>query len=243
MTERSHQDILLTAMRLSPTPLDDDQLSERTGIRPRQQVNQICRRLQRAGVVRRYEGPDGKLVSELIAGVDPVVAAVVASVPSQDLQEAADPAADPTEHRLPPGASGEQRAAERVMLDLLGERLSQVLRPARIRLPSGVRVEVDGADPDRTTLVECWAHQGTVKSAQRSKVLADAFKLSWVATSIYPRPRLVLCLSDPAAAAPFVSTRSWPAQALRDTGIEVVVVELPTGIPQQIEAAQQRQFR
>lgn len=236
---------MLAALRLSPTPLDDDQLSERTGIRPRQQVNQICRGLQCAGVVRRYVGPDGKLVNELITDVDPAVAAVVPPAASQDLQEKATDrtVAGPIEHRLPPGSSGEQRAAERVILDLLGKRLGQVLEPTRITMPSGVRAEVDGADPERTILVECWAHQGMVKSAQRHKVLADAFKLSWIATTIYPRPRLILCLSDPAAAAPFVSLRSWPAQALRDAGIEVIVVELPTEIRQHIKAAQQRQYR
>jgi hypothetical protein len=45
----------------------------------------------------------------------------------------------------------------------------------------------------------CWAHQGPPKSAQKHKVLADAFKLAWIATTVYPRPQLILCLSDPLA--------------------------------------------
>jgi hypothetical protein len=31
-------------------------------------------------------------------------------------------------------------------------------------------------------------------------ILADAFKLASIATTIYPKPQLILCLSDPLAA-------------------------------------------
>jgi hypothetical protein len=146
------------------------------------------------------------------------------------------------EHRLPPGRSPEQRDAERVMLDLLGRELA--LAPTKIAVASGARVEVDGCDTHRTILVECWAHQGAPKSAQRHKVLADALKLTWIASTIYPRLRLIVCMSDPAAAAPFQPTaRSWAAQALRDLEIAIHVVDLPEATRQEIRAAQQRQYR
>jgi len=105
---------------------------------------------------------------------------------------------------VPAGDSAEQRGAERVMLDLLGSQLGLELNPDTITVPSGERVQVDGADASRTVLAECWAHQGAPKSVQKHKVLADAFKLAWIATTIYPRPRLILCLSDPLAAGPFL---------------------------------------
>jgi hypothetical protein len=72
------------------------------------------------------------------------------------------------------------------MLDLLGQQLGRNLNPARLAVPSGERVEVDGADADQSILVECWAHQGPPKSAQRHKVLADAFKLTWIAPPCTP---------------------------------------------------------
>jgi hypothetical protein len=59
---------VVQALRLSSLPLDDDQLSERSGIHPRQTINQICRGLERRGEVRRYLGPDGKIVNELVTG-------------------------------------------------------------------------------------------------------------------------------------------------------------------------------
>ncbi len=121
------------------------------------------------------------------------------------------------------------------MLDLLGKTLGLELEPAGIRVPSGAHVEVDGADSARSVLVECWAHQGSPKAAQRHKVLSDAFKLTWIATTIYPRPRLVLSISDPKAAAPFLPpTRTWAAQAFKDLGVSIELVELPDDVRQRV---------
>lgn len=130
------------------------------------------------------------------------------------------------------------------MLDLLGAQLGLELNPATIAVPSGERVEVDGADASRTVLAECWAHQGPPKSAQRHKVLADAFKLAWIGTTVYPRPQLILCLSDPLAAAPFLpGARSWASRALQDHRIAVCVVSLPGDLRQCLLEAQRRQYR
>ena len=60
---------------------------------------------------------------------------------------------------------------------------------------TGARVEVDGVDDAHTVLVEAGAHQGPPKSAQRHKVLADAFKLAWIASTLQVRLRLILCFS------------------------------------------------
>jgi len=45
--------------------LDDDQLANQAGIQPRQQVNQICRRLAEAGRLHRALGKEGKIVNTL----------------------------------------------------------------------------------------------------------------------------------------------------------------------------------
>lgn len=242
----THRERILEALRLSSHPLDDDELARRTGISSRQAVNQSCRALEHAGVLRRVSGPDGKIVN-LLTRDDPVASSDPDSadetIESASVSHSGDAIIiEPA--KLPPGSSSEQRAAERVMLDLLGDRLGLRLDPARITVPAGARVEIDGADESRTVLVECWAHQGAPKSAQRHKVLSDAFKLTWIASTIYPRPRLILCLSDPLAAAPFQpSAKSWSAQALSDLGITIELVELPPDVRAGIIAAQERQYR
>jgi hypothetical protein len=98
-------------------------------------------------------------------------------------------------------------------------------------------------DPENPLLVEAWAHQGPPKPAQRAKVLTDAFTLSFAATLHGRRPRLLLLFSDEQAAAPFRSPRSWPAAALREAGIEVLVVDLPKEERARIREAQRRQYR
>ncbi len=143
---------------------------------------------------------------------------------------------------LPPGDSTTQREAEAVILAILGERLGAKLTPTRIQLADQTRVEVDGASEDPPILCEAWAHQGPPKSAQRNKVLTDALKLAFVGSLRTPRPRLVLALSDLEAAKPFTG-KSWYAHALRELGIEVMVVELPADLRERIRQAQVKQYR
>jgi hypothetical protein len=104
---------------------------------------------------------------------------------------------------------------------------------------------VDGGtdDPDAPLLVEAWAHQGPPKPAQKAKVLTDAFKLSFAATLVSLRPRLILLFSDDTAAAPFRSSRTWSAAAIQQAGIEVMVVNLPEEERTAIRQAQKRQYR
>lgn len=51
--------------------LDDDEIAKRSGIRPRQQVNQICRRLEANGLVVRRPGSSGKIGNFLVLGARP----------------------------------------------------------------------------------------------------------------------------------------------------------------------------
>jgi hypothetical protein len=242
----SRRDRIIEAIRTSLSPLNDDQLADRTGISPRQSVNQMCRELERTGMTRRRPGTDGKIVNEWLGNQElPPDSAPRTTVagPAQTalLTEAV---ASQAGHELPPGSSREQRDAERVMLDLLSQQLGQQLNPARLTVPSGEHVQIDGADVARSILAECWAHQGPPKSAQRHKVLAAAFKLTWISTTMYPQPRLILCMSDPLAAAPFLpSARSWAARAFQDLGVTITVVDLPAGVRENLLQAQRRQHR
>lgn len=50
--------------------LDDDELAARVGVR-RQSINQVTRRLAAEGRIRRFRGPEGKLVNAVQDGVQP----------------------------------------------------------------------------------------------------------------------------------------------------------------------------
>jgi hypothetical protein len=56
---------ILRIISTSAHPLDDDEIAQRMGI-VRQNVNQICRRLEAEGLVRRVVGPTGKIVNRSI---------------------------------------------------------------------------------------------------------------------------------------------------------------------------------
>jgi len=47
---------------------DDDQLEKLAAVHPRQQVNQICHRLEAEGKLRRTNGPEGKIINTLVGG-------------------------------------------------------------------------------------------------------------------------------------------------------------------------------
>jgi hypothetical protein len=66
---------------------------------------------------------------------------------------------------------------------------------------------------------------------------------SFAATLVPRRPRLLLLFSDQEAAAPFRSPRTWSAAAIRQAGIEVMVVTLPEQERAKIRDAQRRQYR
>ena len=243
MTDPTHAQRILRALAAANHPINDDELSQRLRIQPRQTVNQICRKLEKQGLLLRQAGPDGKIVNVLRAESPsaPMAATVHGEAPSGTTTAQVE-AIRPRER--PPGSSQEQRDAERVMLDLLVEQLGLALDPMTITIPSGARVEIDGADAQKSVLVECWAHIGPPKAAQRHKVLSDAFKLVWISSTLYPRPRLILCVADEAAAAPFrPSSRSWAGRALKDLNIEVIVVPISDELRETLVKAQRRQFR
>lgn len=64
MARDTNEQRILAALRERPG-LDDDELSVAAGVRPRQQVNQLCRWLESRGVLRRKIGSRGKIVNFL----------------------------------------------------------------------------------------------------------------------------------------------------------------------------------
>lgn len=228
----THRQNVLSILAVSSSALDDDELARRAGIAPRQTVNLICRQLAAEGLVVRSNGPDGKITNAL-SGRD--VGQARPSVVTPVQQVAAKPHSAASSH--------EQRAAEAVMRMELSRRLGLELAPRRLLHPSGARVEIDAADENLTVLVECWAHQGPAKVAQKSKLVNDAVKLHWIARTLTPSPqRLILCVSDEAAVRHLRGT-SWQGQAIADLGVELFVVKLPAEVVASITEAQRRQYR
>jgi hypothetical protein len=121
------------------------------------------------------------------------------------------------------------------MSKLLGVELA----PRSLRLDGGARVDVDGAAPHESVLVEIFAHQGRLKGAQFHKVARDALKLITLGRS-RDGSKLIIAFADPEAAA-CVTGASWLAEALRSWEIEVLVVELDDTVRTGLRETQARQ--
>jgi hypothetical protein len=135
--------------------------------------------------------------------------------------------------------SAEMRQAETAMIEELGRRLGMQLSPRSFVLPEGGRVVVDAANGDAQFLCEAWAYQGPPRAAQRNEVVAEAFKLHFLAQVLGGDRRLALLFGDAQAAAPFRGTK-WFAQALRLMGIEIHVVDLSEELRRRVITTQER---
>lgn len=141
------------------------------------------------------------------------------------------------------GDSSEQRRVEALMLELLGRRRGTTLLPRRLSSPSGAYIDVDGVSEDGAILVECWAHRGPAKVAQKYKLVNDAAKLHWAARWMVPAPsELLLCVGDELAVK-HLRGKSWQGEAIREMQVKIEVVELEEEDVAALLRAQQRQFR
>jgi len=183
--------------------LDDDEISARTGISPRQQVNQICRRLERRRVLQRLPGPAGKIVNRLVEerGPHPVSlaspeSAVEPAPPSRDGEAARDDVGRPDDATptgrllsgnfvpsdfttslfvLPCSGSKESYPGRREVGDRILEALPSQLAAELLSARAAVRVR---ANVDESTLVPAWKrYSGTlyqsVGGALKDAVEAD----------------------------------------------------------------------
>jgi hypothetical protein len=115
-----------------------------------------------------------------------------------------------------------------------------VPQPAKIPLRGGVYVEVDGATPNLTVVVEAYARQGKLKGAQPKKIAQDILKLALLKReSGRERTRAVIAFASREARD---SISGWIQQAAVAFDIELIVVEVPNQLRNKICAAQHRQI-
>ncbi|WP_372593430.1 hypothetical protein [Actinotalea sp.] len=123
-------------------------------------------------------------------------------------------------------------SSDEAVLAALSTHLGVPLAPRTFTVRGDVRVGVDGADaasdaPPRF-LVTVNGGSGQLKSLQRNRVIADAFKLDWLRGVLAPGARAVLAVSEPYGRL-FVAG-AWLPVAVRERGIEVAVVSATGGV-------------
>ncbi|TQL02791.1 hypothetical protein FBY24_1875 [Cellulomonas sp. SLBN-39] len=113
------------------------------------------------------------------------------------------------------------------VLAAVGAHLGVALVPRTFVVRGDVRVSVDGTDAADASavprvLVLVNGGTGQLKSLQRNKLIADAFKLDWLRGVVAPGARALLAVTEPYAR--LVAPGAWLPAALRERGIDVLVV-------------------
>ncbi|WP_100916039.1 hypothetical protein [Pseudoalteromonas spongiae] len=135
--------------------------------------------------------------------------------------------------------SSEQQDVEGYLLKQLEIKLG-VNFSGNDSLPIELGVKPDAVDLNNKIVVEVYARLGELKGAQLHKVKGDILKLVLIDTKLGGGWRKVLCFASDAAAK-YAQGKSWVAEAARTFDIEIVIINLPEDLQQQIKSAQKRQ--
>jgi hypothetical protein len=146
------------------------------------------------------------------------------------------------EENTTPGESKEQQRAEAWLIQREAERIGANLVKKRLSCGDGSWLELDGFCDSPSVLCEAWAHVGSPKSAQKNKVMSDAFKLAFAGTLIQRPCRNILIFGDGDAASHFRG-KSWMAECLKRNNITIEVIDFPPDLKSAVLSAQKRQYR
>jgi hypothetical protein len=133
-------DRILDAIRYAP--LDDDVLARRLGVGHRQAVNQAARRLEALGRLRRFTGPDRKIVNAL---------------PDSPAQQTSEPTPPP----VVPGGDDHRRITEDEVKEAVRAYLSAGGFDVAVAWDRVRGIDIDARHPDgRRYLIEAKAEVG-----------------------------------------------------------------------------------
>lgn len=108
-----------------------------------------------------------------------------------------------------------------------------------ISLAGGVRIEVDAATRDASVVVEAYARQGRLKSAQLKKIAQDILKLALLKREPGRQSTAAIIVFASQEARDSVS--GWVGQAADSFDVTLKVVDIPENLREQIRLAQSRQ--
>lgn len=108
------------------------------------------------------------------------------------------------------------------------------------KLPINVGVNPDAIDPINKIVVEVYARVGEVRGAQLHKIKGDILKLALIEKRLGTGWRKIMCFASNEAAK-YVQGKSWVAEAAKEFGVEIFIVELPEEKKENIISAQKRQ--
>lgn len=130
-----------------------------------------------------------------------------------------------------------QRVAETSVVADLNAKLSLNLASAKVLLPSGKTVQLDGYNAEERIACEVYARVGKLKGSQSDKLASDILKLLSIERQFGGQWRKIICFVD-ADAMKTLTNESWLAASAKLFGIEIYLAELPDSMRQSILQAQ-----
>lgn len=103
-------------------------------------------------------------------------------------------------------------------------------------------LKVTGLSRNPDVICEASARIGEMRTAQVHKIMNNALKMLFVEQYLEKKFRKILAFIDEEAASKFTDY-GWHGQCLRKFDIEVMVVNVPEPIKQDVLRAQKRQYR
>lgn len=134
-----------------------------------------------------------------------------------------------------------QKNAELAIINSLAEQLGMAgaLSPKKLPTPGGAFVQLDACSDDNSILVEAYARQGKLRGAQIKKISQDVLKLALLKRdSRLSRSRAIIVFASEEARA---SITGWVRSAADQFGVELLVVDIPESVRNDIRSAQARQ--
>ncbi len=107
-------------------------------------------------------------------------------------------------------------------------------------MPIDVGVKPDAVDLKNKIVVEVYARVGEVNGAQQHKIKGDILKLALIDKRLGSGWRKIMCFASNEAAK-YVQGKSWVAEAAKEFGVELFIVDLPEEQKINVITAQKRQ--
>jgi len=138
-----------------------------------------------------------------------------------------------------PSDSKVQQDAESKILKKLANGGKPFEQGIKITLQEGIRIEPDGASLDGKILVEVFARQGRLKSAQVRKISQDILKLAlWKKLSGEEEGKAIIAFASQEARN---SISGWIELAAKEYGVCLQVVDIDEALRTEIKKAQEAQ--
>lgn len=141
-----------------------------------------------------------------------------------------------------PSDSTEQVHAQKEILLLINQEYNLNLTSKKILIDDTL-FQVDGYSEEPPVLCEIYSRIGKMKVAQHNKIAKDILKMLLIEKMKGQQFRKIIAFADEEAAQPFISGESWYSKLKDNFNIEIVIVQIPDELRNNLIQAQKRQYR